>query len=117
MKDKLETFERAFADSTAGCVRECDCGRVFYDGYNSYDWEEGEKERLKADKSATRVEYSVGDISFDGGQYVDACDCWHKKAESLMAWLDSHAHKCAKYLNLEKKRLQRLADRAPTVEE
>ncbi len=46
-REKLDNFERAFHAGTSGCTRACNCGRVFYDVENSYDWEDGELERLE----------------------------------------------------------------------
>lgn len=119
-KDKLENFERAFGNSSAGCVRTCECGITYFDGVQSYDWEPGELERLEAqaeapNAKAVRLEYAPGDMGFEGGQYVDACTCWHKRAGLIMGFIDAHAHKIAAYLKLEKARQQRIADAAPTV--
>ena len=91
------------------------CGREFFDDHNSYDWEEGELEKLRLDPKATAVDYSVGTICFEGREYVMDCDCWHERARKIKAWLDGHDHRIAEYLTLEKQRLQAAADNAPTV--
>lgn len=114
--DKLENFERAFSAGTGGCRRTCDCGREFYNGDGGWTWDEGELEALAKNANATPLPYTVGDISFEGKEYVNACDCWHKRAAMIMGFLDGHSHKIADYLSLEKKRLQRIAENAPTVE-
>ncbi len=116
MNIKLENFERAFSSGTGGCVRTCNCGVRFYDNDGSYDWEEGELDGLRADPTARALEHTVGDISFEGKEYVDACDCWHERALKLMDWIDGHAYKVADYLTLEKKRKQEEADRSPVVQ-
>lgn len=115
MKDQLENFERAFTSSMAGCVRTCECGRIFYDGANSYDWEEGELEKLEKNKKATCVEYSVGTIVLDGNEYCMDCDCWHKRAGAIIKFMDRYDHQIAEWLTLEKKRKQRIADNSPVV--
>jgi len=113
--EKLNEFERAFSSGMAGCVRTCECGRVFYDNANSYDWEPGELERLQASKKATPVDYSVGTLVLEGGEFVQACNCWHERASKIIDWLDNHAHGIAEYLTLEKKRKQADADHSPVV--
>jgi hypothetical protein len=114
--DKLENFERAFRMGTAGCRRTCNCGKEYFDNANGgYSWEEGELERLLASKTAVALGYAPGDMMFEGREYVDACDCWHKRAEQIMGFLDGHAQKIAEYLTLEKKRKQAIADHAPEV--
>ncbi len=114
--EDLQTFERAFTSSLAGCVRTCVCGRTFYDWCNSYDWEEGEKEKLEADPKATGVDYSVETIIFEGKEYCSDCDCWHERARKLIAWMEQHDHRIAAWLTLEKQRKQAEADASPVVE-
>lgn len=115
-KDKLENFERAFSDCTGGCRRTCNCGTEYYDGYNSgYSWEDGEMDGLRSNKNAVGLDYAPGDISFEGKNYVDACNCWHVRANKIMGFIDGHAQQIAEYLTLEKKRKQAIADNAPVV--
>lgn len=113
--DKLENFIQAFNSASGGCVRTCECGKRFYDSVNSYDWEDGEFEALEKDRKSTPLEYSVGTIIFEGGEYVIDCNCWRKRAEKLMNWIDSHGRRIAEYLTLEKKRKQEEANRSPVV--
>lgn len=114
-QEKLENFEQAFRAGSAGCRRRCECGKEFYDNIQSYDWEDGEIESLRSDKEAVPLDYCPGDIHFEGRMYVDACSCWHKRAEQIMGFLDSHAHQIAEYLKLEKQRKQAIADQSPVV--
>lgn len=111
-----ESFELAFATNRGGCRRVCDCGREFYNPNGGWDWKEGELERLAKDENAQPLEWTVGTISFEGKEYVPDCDCWQKRAEIIIGFIDSHGRKIAEYLSLEKKRLQRIADAAPVVE-
>ena len=113
--EKLENFERAFSDSTASCRWTCECGVTFFDGCQSYDWEDGELDKLRADPKAKQVDYAPGSISFEGRQYVDACDCWHKRALQIIRFIDGHAERIANYLRLEKERKQRDAEASPVV--
>jgi hypothetical protein len=115
MSDKLLNFERAFSTRTAGCRRRCECGKEYYDAQQSYDWEEGELEKLEADPKAIPLEYSSGDLIFEGYHYVNACECWHERAQMIMRFLDGHAAQIAEYLTLEKKRKQAIADASPIV--
>lgn len=113
--EKLENFERAFSNGMSGCRRTCDCGKEYYDGVNSYDWDEGELEGLEKDPAAIGLDHPCGDMGFEGREFVDACTCWHERAKQLMKFLDNHAYKIAEYLSLEKERKQSIADHAPTV--
>jgi len=118
--DKLENFERAFDCNVSSCRGTCNCGQRFFDYENTYDWEPGELEKLKALEThgkATGVPYGIGFVRFEGKEYVNSCDCWHKRAEQIIGFIDGHARRIAKYLTLEKKRLQSIADEAPVVEE
>ncbi len=83
--------------------------------HNSYDWDDGELEKLMADKNSFGLDYAPGDIAFEGIPYVDACTCWHARAEKIMGFIDGHAHKIAEYLTLEKKRKQAIAEHSPVV--
>lgn len=114
-REFIEIFLRAFSAHTAGRVRTCDCGITYFDGFNSYDWEDGELEKLQAYPNAEELGYAPGDIRFEGHEYVDACTCWHERAFKIMRWMDGHAQSIAEYLTLRKERLQRLANDAPVV--
>jgi hypothetical protein len=115
MNAKLETFERAFRMNINGCSGVCDCGKKFYDAYNSYDWEPGEFEGLESG-SAHRLEYAVGFLRFEGREYVMDCTCWHARAYQIMGFIDRHAHAIAKYINLDTAHKRAVADASPTVE-
>ena len=116
--DKLRSFEDAFATGGSGCMRVCNCGRVFYDNYNSgWDWNQGEIDALEADPDATALDYSVGSVEFEGTEYAMDCDCWHERAEKIIGFIDGHAHAIAKYLTLEKQRKVAEAQSSPVVAE
>jgi hypothetical protein len=112
----LDNFERSFRGGSSGCLRQCNCGVVYYDVVNSYDWEEGELERLQKDPTAKPLEHSCGDIVFEGRSYVDGCDCWHNRAVTIMTFLDSHQGKIAEYFKLEKARKLKEAGEVPEIE-
>ncbi len=111
----VQNFVDAFDDSTGGCVRDCACGRVFYNPDDTWSWEAGELEKLRADAKATPLDYSVSTFTFEGTAYVIDCDCWHDRALRVIAWLQNNDQAIAAFLNAEKKRKQAEADRAPAV--
>ena len=111
----IENFERAFSLNTAGCRRQCACGKTFYhDNESDYDWEDGEFEELE-NSDAVALDYSVGDIGFEGREYVNACDCWHERSASIMNFIDAHSTSIAKYLNSERERRISEAEYTPVV--
>lgn len=114
--EDLQIFEEAFSAHCGGCVRECNCGKVFYDEENSYDWGNGELQGLKENSNATGLPYSVSCVSIEGREYVIDCDCWHKRARQIKAFIDGHHQAIADYLNKEKQRLQAIADAWPVAE-
>ena len=115
---KWENVERAFSSASAGCRRECACGKQFWDySDNSWDWNPGEQQDLRNDPKAIGVNHSVGTIFFEGEEYVTDCTCWHERVRKVIDYIDRNSHAIARYLNLEKQRKQREADNAPTVKE
>lgn len=103
MKTKMENFEQGFADGAGTISAQCHCGRSFYEA-RGLGFEVGELEKLEADPKATALEWGASFMSFEGTTYVMDCSCWKERAARLMAFIDSHAHKIAKYLKLEKER-------------
>ncbi len=110
-----ENFERAFSTNSGGCRRVCECGREFYNPDGGWDWSDGELESLESN-DATALPYTVGEVAFEGKTYVNACNCWHKRADMLQNWINGHRHQIARFLSLEKKSKQAEADDAPIVE-
>lgn len=98
-------FEDAFHDGVSGCVRTCACGRTCYDTANSYDWEEGELEKLQQDKNAVPLDYACSTMTIDGREYVMGCPC--NGARKYEDWLRHYAEKIAAFL--VKVREERLA--------
>lgn len=113
---KLENFIEAFHSHSGGSVRECNCGRVFYNSSGGWDWENGELEKLQASKTATDLEWSVSTVVFEGKECVIDCDCWEKRAEQIMRFLDGHAVQICDYFKAEKRRMTKAADEFPTAE-
>jgi len=117
MSADIERFERAFSMHVSGPVADCDCGRVFWDAYNSgYDWSEGERERLEADKAATAVQYGVERICLEGRIYCMDCNCWHERATRIIEWLRNHQSSIGEWFRLEKKSLEHAASEVPSIE-
>jgi len=104
---EMEIFERAFASGGSGCRHTCDCGREFYDCYNSYDWEEGELEALEMDKAAEGHDYSVSTVYITGKEYCVDCDCWHDNAKAILSWMDANKYAFVKYLQLVREEKQK----------
>lgn len=101
---------------SAGCRRQCKCGRTFYHhDRDDYDWDPGEFEGLEADPNATSLDYTVETLTIAGTEYCMDCDCWHGQARMIKGWLDHHARHVAQYLTLEKQRKQAEADASPVV--
>lgn len=112
-----KSFEDAFSDRTGSCRGQCECGREFWDSYNSgYDWEDGEVEALEKNPAVTGLDYAVGFVAFEGRRFVYDCSCWQARARRIIAFLGGHDHAIADFLTLEKKRRQRAADHSPTVD-
>jgi hypothetical protein len=113
---KIESFEIAFRSHDSGCRRICQCGKEYWDCYNSgYSWEEGEREELAA-SDAIACEHSIECVVFEGGRYVQACDCWHPRARKIVDFLDANRQAIGEYFALEKKRIERIAQSFPIVE-
>ncbi len=87
---KIEIFEEAFRDMTAGSWRTCVCGKDFYNSGGGWDWEDGELEALEKNKTAIDLDYSVGTITFEGKEYCLDCNCWHKRALMIFGFVMSH---------------------------
>lgn len=111
----LDNFIEAFGSRGSGCIRECACGRVFYNSDGGWDWEEGELEKLLADPTATNLDYSVSTVLFEGKEFVPDCLCWRPRAHRVIKFLQAHDQEIAAFLAAEKKRLTRIAERAPVV--
>ncbi len=113
----IESFKEAFHTGYGGARRECECGITFYNSCGGWDWEEEELDTLGADKGARDIDCTVSEVEFEGKSYVYQCDCWHKRAEQIMKFIDNHSHGIAQYLRLEKLRAQQNWEHMPTVEE
>jgi hypothetical protein len=86
----IDSFIEAFRDKAGSEEAICECGRVHEDA--SY-------------------------MTFEGREYVINCPCWEKRAKQIIAFLDAHSHKIVDYYKLEKKRKQKEAENAPTLDE
>lgn len=106
---QFENFEKAWGTRSAGCYEYCACGRVFYDVENSYDWNEGEMDQLRANPNAFARSYGIERVNIDGVIYASDCDCWHEKATRIINWLDVNRYNLKEYFELERKRLLALA--------
>jgi hypothetical protein len=113
---KTENFLKAFDTHCGGIRRTCECGREFYNYMDANCFDPGELQDLQADPTATGLDYTIDTFLVEGKEYVIDCDCWHGRVATLIAWIDAHGRHIAEYLTLEKQRLLREANAAPTVE-
>jgi hypothetical protein len=104
-KPPSDEFKNAFDDHVSGSVRTCECGITYFDGFNRWDWEEGELEdyRKKAKKEPEKyveIDCAAGCYQIDGREYVWDCPCnggfkyqsfLLRHATRILAFLDAHA--------------------------
>jgi hypothetical protein len=100
MDPKITNFEKAFADGAGSFLACCACGKT-YCFREYYGEEKGDAEIIA---KAIKLEWSPSWLTFEGSTYVMDCDCWHKRAEQIMRFLDAHGHKIVAYYRLEKAR-------------
>jgi hypothetical protein len=111
----FDSFASAFRDRVASCRATCACGREFFDPDGSWDFEDGEIEKLDAVK-ATRLTYAPGYLTILDTVYVDACDCWHKIAIRVGAFLLEDIEKVGAFYRAERERRRADVDRLKAVE-
>lgn len=114
-KEQRGNFERAFSNGCGSIRSSCHCGREFYSNNDGADFDEGELESLRANPNATALDYSVSYVEFESVTYCADCDCWHKRAEKIIAFIEHHGAQIADFLTLEKQRKQQESDRSPVV--
>ena len=113
----FKNFEMAFDSHRGRNTMQCKCGKKFYNSDGGWDFEDGELEALRKDPNAVDLDCSVSILEFEGSQYVMDCECWKKRAEKIMQFLDFHKHQIAQYFRLEKLRFQNEANEYPQIEE
>lgn len=115
-EDDREQFEIAFSVHRTSQIGECECGRIFWDGYNTgYDWHEGQEAELEANPKATRVQWGVEYVEIMGIEYCQDCDCWLSKAERVVNWLRDNQKSIGEWFKLERKRIQRQLESVPQI--
>lgn len=83
MDDQVQNFARAFCLNGAGCYETCNCGKIFYDSCNVWDWNDGEFEALQANKNAVACDYAIERFEIEGRYFVPDCNCWHNLAKNI----------------------------------
>ena len=112
----VQQFEEAFSMHVSGLVAECNCGKVYWDAYNSgYTLETGERERLESG-DAISVPHGIERVLIEGTVYCMDCDCWHQRAARISQWLTDNRREVGEWYRLEGRRLQHLASEMPIVE-
>lgn len=96
--NRINNFDIAFRANHSGCRGICDCGKLYYNGDNTWDWEVGEYEALE-NGDAICSEYSIGYVEVGGREYVDVCPCRNEQVEKLLNFIDGHSTQIAEYLN------------------
>lgn len=117
---ELASFERAFDEHGAGCVRLCACGKTYFDDSpdGHWDWLDGELEQLRdwqKKGQAVGLGHAPGYVQFEGRQYVTDCSCWQERAKQLIRFIRGHAEGIAEFLTKEKARKVAEAAAMPTV--
>lgn len=114
MQNCSELFERVFSSHCSGIVRDCCCGRTYFNSSEDYCFEDGELECLleqskKDPEKYIEVDYSIGTMEIDGKEIVIGCKCdIAKKYENFIL---NHAQLLAKYLNEYAKQLEEKAQK------
>ena len=113
MEQCSNLFSKVFDSGYGGCVRTCECGITHFDCYNTWDWEEGELERLQDQAKEhpdryVEVEGSIGTMEIDNIQIVWGCSC--DLAKKHERFIRNHASKLAQYLNEYATKLRKAAD-------
>jgi len=99
---KLDAWAEQCSTHTSGYRDQCNCGVQYYDPWGGWDWAEGELEALEANEAAKAVD-GVRRLQFEGKEYIEACECWHKRALAIIGFIESHASIIACYLESERK--------------
>lgn len=110
-----QRFERAFSDGGGGSVRQCVCGREFYNSNGGWDWNDGELELLRAKADATDLPWAVSGVYFEGQFFVADCDCWTARAARIVGWIRHHDHQIVTLLKLDKQAAIDAAQAKPVV--
>jgi hypothetical protein len=114
IKEHSQLFRSLFDSGSGGCVRECVCGRTFFDNSdeNDWTWEEGELERFqqlakdKPDKCIP-VNGAIGTIAIMDIEIVYECPC--NASLQYEEFINRHEKQIAKYLNSKAKELEKKA--------
>lgn len=112
-KPPSKEFKDAFDDHVSGSVRTCECGITYFDGFNHWDWNEGELEDLRKKAKADPEKYveidcAAGCYQIDGREYVWDCPC--NGGYKYQHFLLRHATRILAFLEAHAKRLEEEAE-------
>jgi hypothetical protein len=112
-KEPSDQFLEAFSTNGGGSIRECVCGRVYFNGDGGWTWEEGELESLRKKAEMlpdayVEVGYSVTTVDIGGAEYVEGCLCGN--ATRVEEFIKHNARSIATYLNARAKAMKERVD-------
>lgn len=108
-------IDRAFDSRSGSSVRQCECGRTFFNPSMDWDWEDGEIEKLVNDPNATALTYAVTAVVLDGRYFVSDCRCWHERAIKVGEWLCANQDSVAEFFAEKRRVLAAKLIRTPEI--
>jgi len=111
---ELIAFQRIFSEDQSHAEAKCECGRLYFDGYNDYDAEwvkEVESFRKLAKKQPDKyieIPHAIGVSVIDGKRFVYNCKCGGLKHYKDL--IDDNAEKIIEYLRKKSAFLMQQAD-------
>jgi hypothetical protein len=112
----VDLFEDSFSTHCNGCVRACECGKIYFNPGGGWEWEKGELERLEKNPNATALDYAPGGVEFEGHEFCNACTCWHERAKKIISFVCRHDIQLAHFLNERRTRALAKANTVPVVQ-
>jgi len=88
-----DMFENNFATGFGSTQMYCNCGVIYCTRDRESDIDDFKNDAIHW------VDFSSRQISFEGRDYSDLCNCWHERAVKIHDFLISHHESVANYLN------------------
>jgi len=113
-EEASEEFQTAFGSGCGGCLRECACGRIYFDVSpdGHWTWEHGELERLLEQQEQDpdqyqSCNYTITDMAVGGMCIVHGCHCGI--AKRYEDFLITYVRQIKEFLNARAKKLKQEA--------